>query len=186
MSHPKVTGIPIGLDYHTMSVNQSHDWGKQLSPLKQEKILMSIMSESKPFYERELKAYSNFHFLLNSQDRKDAIKKIPRELVYYEPNKINRLDSWKNQIKYAFVISPHGNGLDCHRTWEALCLGCIPIVKTSSIDYLFKDLPVLIVNEWSDVSLKKLSETVELFKTMNFNKNRLTLNYWVNIIKSHL
>jgi hypothetical protein len=58
--------------------------------------------------------------------------------------------SFTNQIKYAFVISPHGNGLDCHRTWEALCLGCIVIVKKSPIDTLYTDLPVLIIDNWSD------------------------------------
>jgi hypothetical protein len=35
------------------------------------------------------------------------------------------------KINYAFVASPYGGGPDCHRTWEALILGCIPIVKSS-------------------------------------------------------
>ena len=85
-------------------------------------------------------------------DRVDAYNQVPKELVYYEKNHIKRLNTWENQSKYAFVLSPHGNGLDCHRTWEALCLGCIPIVKTSAIDYLYEDLPVLIVKEWFDIT----------------------------------
>jgi hypothetical protein len=53
---------------------------------------------------------------------------------------------------HAFVASPHGNGLDCHRTWEALALGCIPIVKRSPIDKVFQGLPVWIVGSWKEVT----------------------------------
>ena len=89
---------------------------------------------------------------------------------------------------YCFIISPHGNGLDCHRTWEALCLGCIPIVKTSVLDTLFYDLPVLIVNEWSDVSLELLNTTISNYKTKHISKqfkyDKLLLHYWMDKIKS--
>ena len=63
-----------------------------------------------------------------------------------------------------FCLSPHGNGLDCHRTWEAIALGCIPVVKTSPLDRLFSGLPVLIVNSWSDLNESLLSETVDRFQ----------------------
>jgi hypothetical protein len=81
-------------------------------------------------------------------------------------------------IKYAFVISPHGNGLDCHRTWEALALGCIPIVKSSGIDRLFDDLPVWIVQTWNEVNLENMKDKIEEFKNKTFNYEKLTLTYW--------
>jgi hypothetical protein len=118
-------------------------------------------------------------------DRQEAVSKINKELVYYEPIKVQRLQSWKKQSEYAFVISPHGNGLDCHRTWEALCLGCIPIVKTSKIDKLYEDLPVLIVNDWVDITTNLLEETITEFKNKNFNYNKLTLKYWIDMINSY-
>jgi len=187
ISHPKIKGIPIGLDYHTMS-RQDHEWGKHTSPLNQEKMLLSVSRDSKLFYNRNIKIYSNCHFSIKyakyGYDRQDAIDKIDKNLVYYEPSKINRLQSWRKQVEFAFVLSPHGNGLDCHRTWEALALGCIPIVKTSKIDHLYEDLPVLIVQDWSDVTLELLNNTVESFKNKNFNYERLNLEYWINIIKN--
>ena len=97
--------------------------------------------------------------------------------------KIERYQSWMKQIGYAFVASPHGNGLDCHRTWEALCLGCIPIVKTSPLDDLYEGLPVLIVGEWRDICENLLLETIENFKNIDFNYEKLTLNYWMDKIK---
>lgn len=184
-NHPKVSIIPIGLDYHTME-SRDTDWGLQISPAIQEKQLLELPKI--PFYERKIACYSNFHFFTTTRygfDRIDAIEKIPKELVFYEPKKIERFQSWKNQTEYAFVISPHGNGLDCHRTWEALCLGCIPIVKTSKIDSLYEGLPVLIVQDWSDVNLELLEKTVNDFKLKLFDYDRLTLKYWMDKINSY-
>ena len=123
---------------------------------------------------KQNKCYSNFHFLINSQDRKDALNQVPKKLVFYEPNKLRRLHSWINMINYRFVLSPHGNGLDCHRTWEALILGCIPIVRTSALDPMYDGLPVLIVKNWSDI-------TQDLLDTFNPQTNLEKLNtiYWI-------
>ncbi len=179
--HPKLYKIPIGLDYH------SKIGGSYKQPTENEKMMVDIKNKSLPFYDRELKCYSNFHFAIDTArygyDRKDAINQIPKNLMYYEPKRVDRENSFKNQIKYAFVVSPHGNGLDCHRTWEALCIGCIPIVKTSPIDSLYEDLPVLIVQNWYDVNKELLEKTVEKFKNRKFNYDKLTLKYWINYIK---
>jgi hypothetical protein len=177
IDHPKMSRIPIGMDYHTMSVRNT-PWGEQLSPGEQE----SLLQYTKPFWEREIKCYSNFHFFMTTRygyDRKDAMKINP-ELIFYEPIPVERAESWKKQATYAFVLSPHGNGLDCHRTWEALNLGCIPIVKRSGISPLFDELPVLIVEEWLDVTEELLIKTVEDFKQREFNYERLTLKYWMD------
>ena len=117
-------------------------------------------------------------------DRTDAIEQIPSELVYYQSKEVSRKETWEQQKEYAFVLSPHGNGLDCHRQWEALALGCIPIVKKSPIDSIYKDLPVLIVNEWSDITSELLDSTVELFNRHSFNYDKLLLRYWVDKINS--
>ena len=51
-----------------------------------------------------------------------------------------------------FVASPWGGGLDCHRTYEALAMGAIPIVRSSGpLDASFAAQPVLIVDDWADV-----------------------------------
>lgn len=186
INHPKITRIPIGLDYHTMSTNKTHPWGNQMSPLDQEQMIKQIKLNSKPLKDRNCMAYSNFHFFVTSRfgkDRVDAMNKIPKELVYYEETAVNRETSWKKQSEYSFVISPHGNGLDCHRTWEALVLGCIPIVKTSGLDPLYEGLPVLIVNEWNDVSVDLLTKTVNAFDKKEFNLDKLLLPYWSTFSK---
>jgi hypothetical protein len=192
VSHPKIINLPIGVDYQIMyddyEYNKFARWlGPQQTPIEQEQLLISIKNVSAPFYERQLLIYSNCHFQMNTKfgtDRVNAISAIPPSLLFLEPSRINRRDSWLNQIKYSFVVSPHGNGLDCYRTWEALILGCIPIVKTSPIDILYEDLPVLIVNDWNEVTRDLLVDTIALFKTKQFNFDKLTLNYWMQLMRN--
>ncbi len=189
--HPKITRIPIGLHYHVLSKGDYYGQ-PMLSVFGQEREIMQINLKNtiKPFWKRQIKCYSNFHFSMPSfykflHDRLDAVNKVPRELVFYQKHQITRYETFIRQCEYAFVLSPHGNGLDCHRTWEALVLGCIPIVKTSKIDKLYEELPVLIVNDWSDISYDLLEKTVTEFKNKKFRYEKLTLNYWISKINSH-
>ena len=196
LDHPKLTRIPIGLDYHTLtptrkqqfawSKPETHPWGIKQDPVYQEQQLVQFKTLSKPFWEREVKAYSNFQFLMTTRygkvDRVDALNTVSKDLVYYEPSKCIRATSWGNMVEYAFTLSPHGNGLDCHRTWEALCLGCIPIIKSSGIDPLFEGLPVWIVAAWSEVTKENMVAKINEFKEKEFRIEKLTLDYWRKII----
>jgi len=182
--HPKISQIPIGLDYHTLAKKDS-SWGPKATPVEQEASLKAIQKRSVPFYKRKAQCYSNFHLNNNGKfgsERHLAIKEIPENVVFYEPKKLSRDESWRVQSEYAFVISPPGNGLDCHRTWEALCLGCIPIVKSSFLNPLYRDLPVLIVNSWSDITSTKLEAVIDEFRNKSFNFDKLQLSYWMNMI----
>ena len=190
IEHPKITRIPIGLDYHTLTKQPL--WGPITTCKEQEKILQMIKDKSVLFYNRNIKCYANFQFSMNTKlgyDRKNAFQKLNKNLVYYEENKVTRLITWNKQKDFAFVICPHGGGLDCHRNWEALCLGCIPIVKTSSIDNLYKDLPVLIVQTWQDVNINLLNNTISEFKKKyennDFNMEKIKLSYWINLINNY-
>jgi hypothetical protein len=190
IDHHKITRMPIGLDYHTLTVRPL--WGPLSSSEQQEKMLLMIKDKSVPFWNRNIKCYANFHFTMDTTlgyDRKDAVKAINKELIYYEEKPVSRLTTWNKQKDYAFVICPHGGGLDCHRNWEALCLGCIPIVKTSSIDNLYNDLPVLIVKEWQVITNELLNDTICTFKAKiennEFNIEKLKLSYWLKLINSY-
>lgn len=188
IKHNKMTKMPIGMDYHTMK--SSGVWGPLMSCKEQENYLVQLSSISLPFYERKRLCYVNFMHSLNrpygEKHRKPAILQIPSDLLSVEEKNINRNDTWINMTRHAFVVSPHGNGLDCHRTWEAILLGCIPIVKKSSIDDLYKELPVLIVNNWFDVTEELLNNTIEKFKNMTFNYDKMKLSYWVELFKSKI
>lgn len=174
----KLKMIPIGLDFHTLS-ERDYLWGEKRSvELQEGDIIRNNDLQSNM-------AYANFHLKMNTRyvnDRRDCINNVPKELVFYESSQIKRIDSWNNMKKYKYVLSPHGSGLDCHRTWEALALGCIPIIKTSPLDDLFTDLPVLIVKNWSDVTVDLL-DNCPIKNTHTHEK--LYLNYWNNLMNGH-
>ena len=204
-THKKLSQIPIGLAYHHLHNEEIEEESKKIvSPMKQEAFLDSIIYNqynqhskkmSMPFWKRDLKCYINFNFEKNymrsrfGYDRYEAITKIPKILQFSEHGEVPRTVSWYTQVKYSFVVSPFGNGYDCHRTWEALILGCIPIVKTSGLDSLYDDLPVLIVQDWTDITDKLLMNVITDFKMKHennkFNYDKLTLKYWMDKINSH-
>jgi hypothetical protein len=98
--------------------------------------------------------------------------------VFYDDVYSDRTHTWKKQSEFAFVLSPRGGGYDCHRTWEAILLGCIPIVKSSPMDPLYNNLPVLIIDDWSDIHEALLRNTVEEFSARQFQMEKLELSYW--------
>jgi hypothetical protein len=184
----KILQIPLGIDYHTISSNKNHKWREQnegILPIEQESILQRISVNSKPFYERNInKIYINFAITADRfNQRQLSLNQIPKNLLdKCESNK--RSKTWKIMTDYAFVLSPYGNGMDCHRHWESIILGCIPIIKSKEFHVLFNDLPVLIVNEWSDINEQLLINTIEEFKNKTFNMEKVKLEYWKNKIFS--
>jgi hypothetical protein len=156
-------------------------------PIEQEKMLCNIKNKANPLCERYFACYSNFHHSIwgigERGDRKEAISLIDKKIVYFEPSFVTREMSWDIQSKFIFVLSPKGGGYDCHRTWEALCLGCIPIVKTSPLDPLYDNLPVCIVESWSDVNETFLTNYLTSIQNKTFHYEKLLLEYWVNLIK---
>lgn len=194
ISHDKITHLPIGLDYHTFNYTLKPPYynnpipllntsNKSLLPIQQEEILTNIKNNTNtlPFYKRIPKIYTNMN--LNNdrfKQRKLLFNQIPKNLLIHITKTIDRTLMWQDMVKYTFVISPPGGGLDCHRTYEALCLGCVPIVIGKFLNSIFKDLPVLIVKSWSDVTEELLYKTIIDLKDKTFNYNKLELQYWTS------
>jgi len=87
---------------------------------------------------------------------------------------------------HPYILSPAGAGPDCHRHWESIILGSIPIVLKSSATKVLDGLPCLQVNVWSDVTEKRLIEEypklLERFKSNNME--RVWFEYWKERILS--
>ena len=87
-----------------------------------------------------------------------------------------------NMSTCRFVISPPGNGIDCHRTWEALYMGCIPIVIKNEIYDSWPNLPILQVEDYGQLTMSILDEFLE----KDFNMDDLDMVYWTKKIKESL
>ena len=71
--------------------------------------------------------------------------------------------------QHMFVASPRGNGIDCHRTWEALLVWSIPIVDRHFM-YDKWNIPVIQVDYWSDLG--------NLKRPKDSSMHALYMDYW--------
>ncbi|HAR62501.1 MAG: hypothetical protein DKM50_02660 [Candidatus Margulisiibacteriota bacterium] len=167
--HEKVIPIPIGIEntkYYCNGIVSMFNALIKKKVNKQNRILYGFKIATN-VAERQV-AYD---YLVNHK-LADGIPKRINPKIY-----LNMLN------KYKFVASPPGNGIDCHRTWEALYLGAVPIVKSSpGIEY-FKKLgyPMWIVNDWTELNNVDESFLQKKYEKLmnNFDSNLLKIDFWI-------
>jgi hypothetical protein len=130
---------------------------------------------------KESLLYLNFSLKTNPQRGK--IMKNLLQKGFHKNNKLPWADYIKDLSTHKFCISPNGNGVDCHRTWEALYLGVIPIVEKSIEMSYFNDLRILFVDSYDDISIDYLNQIYIDFQHNSFNTDKLSISYWERKIK---
>ena len=201
----KITPIPYGIDYWTLSRRQSWTNTPMSSACTQDRHLSQLRKSTVHFSKRHgghspsplssPRIYINFQFNLDgngSSERLSAYQSIPRELMSIQEAPCNRYDTWGAYSQHVFVASPRGNGLDTIRTWEALMMGCIVIVRrlsdtpaaTTVMEELYADLPVVIIDQWSDITRDFLDHILSKYSQRTFRSDKLTMKYWIERIES--
>lgn len=197
MHGKKISPIPIGIDFHVLS--EKPMWGENVtSPVQQEEILEFTRARLAPLALRIPKVYVDFawqrglgllHYRryhplqgTNFRENRRRIAKIicKKESAFCQPSPLSRTEMWQQRGRYAFVLSPHGMGLDCHRTWEALALGHIVLVPSSSLDPLYANLPVITLNSWDDITPGNLTKWLSLCEGFDGRADALTTAYWID------
>jgi len=191
----KISPIPIGMDFHML--NEGNIWGESARSLeKQEAALKSVAAQLSPREERIQKVYVDFawqwsfgirhyrryHPMVGGrwETRRRTAKKLKEhEDVVSQAHPLPRTEMWRARGEYAFVVSPHGIGLDCHRTWEALALGHIVLVSASSLDSLYDGLPVVALNDWNEITSDNLKQWLLRFQGNHGIHEKLKSRYWV-------
>lgn len=170
-SHPKFIPIPIGI--------ANAEWRHGNTAIF-DAVLDYLMRH--PHKKKLSKLYINFEAThpIRTQLRQLFHNKSFVEFASVKPPQKYLLE----MSRYKFVLSPQGNGLDCHRTWEALLMGAIPVMKTSTLDSLYEGLPVIIVQDWDDITEEFLERKYQEIQTTTYNREKLFMNYWVDLIYS--
>jgi len=177
-THPKQHHMPIGLDYHTLTGQGTHPWGRFQVPTAQERALIAAARAAPPPAERSPRGYCNWHFAQERGSRRQCLERIDRKAVFFEPAPVPRAQSWASNASMLFTISPTGGGTDCHRTWEALALGTIAVVDRSELSALFTGLPVIEVEDWGEVTADFLNARAEVMLQREYDFAPLFLGYW--------
>ncbi len=178
-----VTPIPLGVDYHTL--HRRSFWGEKKTHFVFQDINLNLISRKRfnDFHKRKFRLICDIHLNKGNfnKERQIAYEKslnIKNSLFINKP--YSRSKFWQIMRDAQYIISPRGRGFDCHRTWEALVLGVVPIIKTSVNDVLFEEMPVLIVDSFKDINNNLLNKNI-ILKHQNLKK--ITLQYWVNLIQ---
>lgn len=125
------------------------------------------------------------NFSLNTNPKRSKIMNILLQNGFNKNKKLDWGSYIKDLSKHKFCISPEGNGIDCHRTWECLYLGVIPIIEKSDHMVYFSDLPILFVDSYHIISIEYLNQKYVEFQNKSFNMDKLSLSYWNRKIKGH-
>jgi hypothetical protein len=82
-------------------------------------------------------------------------------------------------LSYKFVISPEGNGIDCHRHYEALLAGCIPIIeKNPLIEKKYQGLPILYTTDYSEITEEYLNTKYIEMCEQRYDFSRLFVSFY--------
>ena len=199
----RVTPLPIGMDFHKLLPDwpgvRAYDQGYPSSAENQQLTLEAIRETIPPIGERPLIAYANFHLTMDVFLKgREARKRRPARLealdqlkgkahVRFESRQRARNGVWARHREFAFEVSPRGNGIDCHRTWEALVLKTIPIVKTSRFDPAYDGLPVAIVEDWDEVTPARMMAWREKFQDQIDGPlpAKLYSQYWIEAMRAY-
>jgi hypothetical protein len=88
---------------------------------------------------------------------------------------------------YKFIISPEGNGIDCHRHYEALMAGCIPIIEDNDlIKEKYKGCPILYTKDYSEITSEYLEEKYKEMIDEKWDFSLLLLNSYEKDIQRQI
>lgn len=187
--HPKLTCLPIGLNYsrHYESLSRwlsiskidvMNDSGHHWLAVNYSPNTNSVRGK---LVEKARTKWSEFCHVL---DFIQPIQSYWKESKIEGKIKVDVSDPKCYDVlqKYKFILCPPGAGEDTHRTWETLYLGCIPIVQSSPLDELYADLPVVVINNWDEISISFLEHEYKRIslnkKLKKYDMSKIMMEYW--------
>lgn len=170
-TNPRVTTVPLGL---------------RTSP-EGEVVLREVASRGR-LPQRNL-MYMNF---LRQIPRPENPRRGLYELFGSKPwitveggfQHVNMPHFYEQIASHPYVLSPPGAGPDCHRHWESILLGSVPVVYRSPATKILDDMPCLQVDAWAEVTPERLEAELpgllERFKSPAMDK--CWFEYWQKMI----
>ncbi len=167
--HPRIDSIPLGVE-------------NMMWNLKQNK--MAIMKKYSILRKTAL-LYINHDCRTNSEERNKVYDHLGNKSWTTAVHGINRqnMESYFSNVAcHKFMAAPYGNGFDTHRLWEALYLNTIPIIRRNVFTSFYEDLPICLIDEWDEVTVEFLNREYNRIRSMSWNRDKLTFEWWRNKI----
>ena len=135
-----ITPIPIGLENRNYFQNGiPRDFTRA-----QERLQNQLRSNS---------ILANFSLATNVHERSAALESALDSKFEVVACRFTNQREYLNALGTTkYILSPPGNGPDCHRTWEAMYMGAIPIVKRKFWPFSHLPLlPVVVLEDWHEI-----------------------------------
>jgi hypothetical protein len=175
-AHPRVTALPLGMGALSDPVTLSGD---------------QIVAGRKQGLPRDKWLYVNFRPQTNLSVRQPVFDHFARlsdskEWITMEKcvSSGGSEEFLHNLLTHRFVLCPPGNGVDTHRMWESLAAGAIPVVLRSQAMQPFKELPILFVDRYEEVTLELLEDASRRISPATVEEPMLQSDFWARKIRA--
>lgn len=169
--HDKLIPIPIGLE------NRYNAYGN-----------LSVIDSARKrlaYNKKTIPLYMNFSPGTNLKERSVVYNLFAQKSFCFVRGRTDYNQYLTDLSQAQFVLSPRGNGLDCHRTWESLYMGTIPVVRSSAMDSVFTNLPVLIIDNWNQITSDFLQNQYVKIAANPYDLSQLYMAHWIHLINGH-
>ncbi len=168
-THSKMTPIPIGIQnriYDPNNITMTHIYKQQTYPPKKQLGIMGAF---------------NTHTNSTRATIADLLVQNPLGTFF---KKLSLSDYYTKLSSFDFCVSPEGNGFDCHRTWESLYVGTIPIVTTNAATIFWKTLgiPLFTVTSWDLLATLDTHTLYATKKSAQKHCPAMYMHYWIEKI----
>jgi hypothetical protein len=170
--HPKVKSLPIGI------ANEMWTHGNLATLLNCIQMATNIPKLNS--------VYFNFRLHTNPTVREPCRTTLLNKGLNWNPDLPHNV-YLMNLASHMFAISPPGNGIDCHRLWESLYLGTIPIVLRSVFTERFQErFPCILLDKWDDYSEEECKKQYDaiLAKYGGDYREKLKFGYYTQQIEA--
>lgn len=175
---PRVQTLPLGLTNDTDESPLHRLYGnKQL-------LLEVLQREPRTPVTQEIQAWAYLNCNPATHPSRRAVQLLFQHQPWvttetHQPTWTSRRQFLMQLRRHPFCICPRGNGLDTHRMWEALYMGCIPIVVDHPAWASFRSLPIWFVKDFTEVTLERLRTCYREFSQRpDWQLDRLRASYW--------
>lgn len=181
VSHPRVTALPIGVP----PLKAANGIGNRA-------YLDYFLQEEEAIHKVERLAYLNC-IVQNNPAKRLYLYNWAKDKPYI------KVEGGKERVPYsiyiknirtsAYTLSPEGAGIDCHRTWEALYLGSIPVIDYSkAMAPFFHLFPMMTTTDFIKRGEDELWFIHKEWLHTGFMacKNYLDFNFWEVLIRTKI
>lgn len=184
--HDKLMGLPLGPKWQwktTRFFGESKDEHLRIYNelcLKPEENLYNSSSKTNLLYINYAQTTTNPLYSPHKGIRHHLTNILRNKFDF---SKGTNFENYMRELKtFKFCVSPPGRGIDTHRAWEALMMGTIPIMISTTQDHLFERLPVIIVDSWEQITTDFLNQKYEELIQKSYDFDILYTHYWDNML----